>query len=61
MKFYFTSSNSIEAIKIKKKYQAKYGQNTAENSDIIVPIGGDGFLLKTLHDYKKFKKSLKSI
>ena len=61
MKFYFTSSNSIEAIKIKKKYQAKYGQNTAENSDIIVPIGGDGFLLKTLHDYKKFKKSFYGI
>jgi len=61
MKFYFTSSNSIEAIKIKKKYQAKYGQNTAENSDIIVPIGGDGFLLKTLHDHKKFKKSFYGI
>ena len=61
MKFYFTSSNSIEAIKIKKKYQAKYGQNTVENADIIVPIGGDGFLLKTLHDYKKFKKSFYGI
>ena len=61
MKFYFTSSNSIEAIKIKKKYQAKYGQNTAENSDIIVPIGGDGFLLKTLHDYKKLNKSFYGI
>ena len=56
MKFYFTSSNSREAITTKNKYQAKYGQNKAEKSDIIVPIGGDGFLLKTLHDYKKFKK-----
>ena len=61
MKFYFTSSNSREAITTKKKYQAKYGQNNAENSDIIVPIGGDGFLLKTLHDYKKFKKSFYGI
>ena len=55
MKFYFTSSNTSEAIIAKKKYQDKYGQNNAENSDIIVPIGGDGFLLKALHEYKKFK------
>ena len=61
MKFYFTSSNSSEAIITKKKYQDKYGQNNADNTDIIVPIGGDGFLLKTVHDYKKYKKSFYGI
>ena len=61
MKFFFTSSNSTEAIKTKKKYQNKYGQNNAEDSDVIVPIGGDGFLLKTLHDYKQFNKSFYGI
>ena len=61
MKFYFTSSNTSKAIIAKKKYQDKYGQNNAENSDIIVPIGGDGFLLKALHEYKKFKKSFYGI
>ena len=51
MKFYFTSSNTSKAIIAKKKYQDKYGQSNAENSDIIVPIGGDGFLLKALHEF----------
>ena len=61
MKFYFTSLNSSVATKIKNKYQHKYGQSKPEKSDVIVPIGGDGFLLKTLHDYKKFKKSFYGI
>ena len=61
MKFHFLSSNSSEALIAKKKYIDKYGQNNVENSDILVPIGGDGLLLKTLHDYKKFNKSFYGI
>ena len=61
MKFHFISSNSNEALIAKKKYQDKYGQNNVETSEIIVPIGGDGFLLKTLHDCKKFNKSFYGI
>ena len=61
MKFHFISSNSNEALIAKKKYQDKYGQNNVETSEIIVPIGGDGFLLKTLHDFKKFNKSFYGI
>ena len=61
MKFFFISSNSSEATITKKKYQDKYGQNKAEKSDIIIPIGGDGFLLKTLHDFIRIKKPVYGI
>ena len=56
MKFFFDSSNSSEAITAKKKLINEYGQHKAENADVIVPIGGDGFLLKSLHDFNQFKK-----
>ena len=61
MKFYFTSTNSNEALKAKKKYQDKYKQVNPDIADIIVAIGGDGFLLKTLHDFKKFNKPIYGI
>ena len=61
MKFFFTSSNNQEAIAARKKYEKIYGQNSPEDSDIIVSIGGDGFLLKTLHDFKKTNKSFYGI
>mgnify|MGYP006104410583 CR=1 FL=1 len=51
MKFYFNSSNNPKALKAKKKFISKYGQNKPEKSEVIIPIGGDGFLLKNLHDY----------
>ena len=61
MRFFFTSSNSDEALFARKKYEEKYGQSKVENSDVIVAIGGDGFLLRTLHDFKKFNKSIYGI
>ena len=56
MKFHFTSSSSEEAINAEKKLINKYSQNDPKDADVIIPIGGDGFLLKSLHDYKDFKK-----
>ena len=56
MKFYFNSSETNEAMSAKDKFVALYGQNKVENADIIVPIGGDGFLLKNLHDFHELKK-----
>ena len=50
MKFFFDSIKSNEALSAKDKFIKTYGQSNAENADIIVPIGGDGFLLKSLHD-----------
>ena len=61
MKFYFTSINSKEALEAKKKYQDKYGYNDVKESNVIVAIGGDGFLLKTLHDHKDLQKPIYGI
>ncbi len=56
MKYYFLSSNNPEAKEAENKLISMYGQNTAENSDYIIPIGGDGLLLKTLHKLNDLNK-----
>ena len=56
MKFHFISSNSAEAIKAKDEYINYYTQTDPELSDIIIPIGGDGILLKSLHDFNELNK-----
>ena len=56
MKFFFISSDSIKALSAKKKLIDEYGQNNIEKADVIVPLGGDGFLLKSLHDFNKYNK-----
>ncbi len=56
MKFHFTSSNSLEAIKAKEEYINSYSQTDPKLADVIIPIGGDGILLKSLHDFNSLKK-----
>ncbi len=53
MKFHFISSNAAEATKAKKEFIDYYSQTEPELADIIIPIGGDGILLKSLHDFNK--------
>ena len=54
MKFFFNSSNNKQALKAKNKFTSKYGQHKSKDADIIIPIGGDGFLLKNLHNFNEF-------
>ena len=56
MKLHFTSSNTKEASNAKKKFIDRFNQCSPEKSDVIIPIGGDGFLLKCLHDYNHLNK-----
>ena len=56
MKFHFISSNTSEATKAKKEYIDAYNQTAPELADIIIPIGGDGILLKSLHDFNELDK-----
>ena len=56
MKFFFNSSDLDDALLAKKKFIDTYGQYKADTADVIIPIGGDGFLLKSLHDFKHFNK-----
>ncbi len=56
MKFHFISSNTSEAISAKAKYINSYHQADPNIADVIIPIGGDGILLKSLHDFNKLNK-----
>ena len=56
MKFHFISSNTSEAIKAKEGYIKLYNQTDPELADMIIPIGGDGILLKSLHDFNELNK-----
>ena len=56
MKFFFTASNSKEAQKAREDFVSSYSQSEPESADVIVPIGGDGILLKSLHDFNSLNK-----
>ena len=56
MKFFFNSSDTKEALLAKEKFIKSYNQYKAKEADVIIPIGGDGFLLKNLHDFNELKK-----
>ncbi len=56
MKFHFLSSKNPEAKNTEKKLIELFGQNSVEDADYIIPIGGDGLLLKSLHNFNKLKK-----
>ena len=55
MKFHFISSNSKEAQIAKEEFVSSYLQSEPESADVIIPIGGDGILLKSLHDFNSLK------
>ena len=44
----FLASNNDEAIKQKRALEEQYGINTLDNADVIVVLGGDGFMLEAI-------------
>ena len=56
MKISFVAFPLDKNLKAKEELEKKYGSVEPENADYIVALGGDGFILKTLHDYLKIKK-----
>ena len=54
----FIASNSKEAQKALKELSKIYSNNDVDKADIIVALGGDGFILKSLHDYLKINKPI---
>ncbi len=46
----FIHSEAPEATEAAKRLSALYGQSDPSKADIIVVLGGDGFMLQTLHD-----------
>ena len=56
MKFHFLSSNNPEAKEAEKKLVNIHGQNSVDEADYIIPIGGDGLLLRSLHSFNELNK-----
>ncbi len=48
-KIHFVASNSDAAQATLAVMEARYGQNDAEHAEVVVALGGDGFMLRTLH------------
>src|SRR3954471_12395017 len=54
----FVASPMPEAEEARARLTKRYGDPAPEKADVIVPLGGDGLMLQTLH---KFMKSGKPI
>ena len=47
----FVASNSPDAIAAKKSLEKLYGESSPADAEVIVALGGDGFMLATLHRF----------
>ncbi|HLI10738.1 MAG TPA: NAD kinase [Alphaproteobacteria bacterium] len=54
----FLSSESEKARLARERLVDRYGSVPVEDADVIVPLGGDGFMLETLHRYKALAKPI---
>lgn len=54
-KIAFVAAENPEAVKAEKYLKARYQHVNPEEAEIIVALGGDGFMLHTLHEYKSGK------
>jgi NAD+ kinase len=54
----FVASHSPEAEAALAQLTAQYGNRDANDADVIVAVGGDGLMLKTLHDYMRSGKPI---
>jgi len=48
-KIHFTANDTEKAQAAKQRLVHAYGQFTQADAEVIVPLGGDGFMLSTLH------------
>ena len=49
-RFAFISSDNADALAARETLAAHYGQASMEDADVVVALGGDGFLLQTLRE-----------
>src|SRR5205085_4231066 len=57
-KLAFLASPSPEAQSARARLAARYGDADPQNADVIVPLGGDGFMLQTLHRFMSAGKPI---
>jgi NAD+ kinase len=51
MRFAFVASDTSIAQQARRKLVERYGDVPPEQAELIVALGGDGFMLRTLHDW----------
>lgn len=56
-KLHFIASETEKAQDALRGLIKHYGQHSVEDCDIIVPLGGDGFLLECLHKFRHMGKA----
>ena len=56
MKIHFVIDKTVKAQVFKKSIIQRYENYSPAQSNVIVVIGGDGFMLETLKKYQKYKK-----
>jgi NAD+ kinase len=49
-RIHFAASDSDDAQEALRALKKRYGQSHPSEAEVIVPLGGDGFMLHTLHD-----------
>ncbi|MGE0154296.1 MAG: NAD kinase [Reyranellaceae bacterium] len=52
VKLAFVAAETPEALAALKTLKKRYGAVAPERADVIVALGGDGFMLRTLHRYR---------
>ena len=55
-KFHFIFDKTKKAKTLKKVILRNYKNNSPKNAEVIIVSGGDGFMLKTIKKFNKFKK-----
>jgi NAD+ kinase len=61
MKLALIATATQEAQKAKETLQQLYSPTTPEKADVIIVLGGDGFMLKTLHQLQSLEKPVYGI
>lgn len=51
MRFAFVASDTSVAQQARRKLVDRYGDVAPQEAELLVALGGDGFMLRTLHDY----------
>lgn len=57
----FLSSPAPEALKVKDSLESLYPSVAPEEADVLVVLGGDGFMLEVMHSYLEAKKPIYGI
>ena len=58
MRLAFRAAPTTDAQRAREALEARYGRHAPEAAEVIVPLGGDGFMLETLHAHLALAKPI---